>query len=251
MADKSMKAVIRAEVDPSGVIKGVAATNRELEKLNKKTSAIAVGASFSMAQQGFAILVQGFQMMDRRMSEMTAQASRFSSEAQRGIMRTKMLENQREVFMANTFGLDVAGAERAKRGGIERRALTDVSGGAGQIAFFESLKQDAMSFGNDMMASAAQGISDPGEFFKASSFKDRFKRMEGYMPFLNPDLLERNRLGKGQVGVDLIGMGQIGQNMTAGYSDNASRDVRVHNAIINQENLRLMREQNKILKGDS
>jgi len=27
MADKSMKAVIRAEVDPSGVIKGVAATN--------------------------------------------------------------------------------------------------------------------------------------------------------------------------------------------------------------------------------
>jgi hypothetical protein len=251
MADKSMKAVIRAEVDPSGVIKGVAATNRELEKLNKKTSAIAVGASFSMAQQGFAILVQGFQMMDRRMSEMTAQASRFSSEAQRGIMRTKMLENQREVFMANTFGLDVAGAERAKRGGIERRALTDVSGGAGQIAFFESLKQDAMSFANDLMASAAQGISDPGEFFKASSFKDRFKRMEGYMPFLNPDLLERQRLGQGQVGVDLTGMGQIGQNMTARYSDNNSRDVRVQNAIIDQENLRLMRQQNKLLKGDS
>jgi hypothetical protein len=39
--------------------------------------------------------------------------------------------------------------------------------------------------------------------------------------------------------------------MTAGYSDNPLRDVRVHNAIIDQEQLRLMRDQNKILKGDS
>jgi hypothetical protein len=250
MADKSMKAVIRAEVDPSGVIKGVAATNRELQKLNSKTSAIAIGASFNMAQTGFAMLMQGFQMMDRRMTEMAAQSSRFSSEAQRGIMQTKMLETQRERFMAENFGVDVAGAERAKRGGIERRALSDVSGGAGQIAFFESLKQDAMSFSNDLLGSAAQGISDPGEFFKASSFKDRFKRMQGYMPFLDPNILERGGRN-GQVGVDLTAMGQIGQNMTAGYSDNPLRDVRVNNAIIDQEQLRLMRDQNKILKGDS
>jgi hypothetical protein len=250
MADKSMKAVIRAEVDPSGVIKGVAATNRELQKLNSKTSAIAIGASFNMAQTGFAMLMQGFQMMDRRMTEMAAQSSRFSSEAQRGIMQTKLLETQRERFMAENFGIDVAGAERAKRGGIERRALSDVSGGAGQIAFFESLKQDAMSFANDLLGSAAQGISDPGEFFKASSFKDRFKRMQGYMPFLDTNILERGGRN-GQVGVDLTAMGQIGQNMTAGYSDNPLRDVRVHNAIIDQEQLRLMRDQNKILKGDS
>jgi hypothetical protein len=133
---------------------------------------------------------------------------------------------------------------------MERRALSDVSGGAGQIAFFESLKQDAMSFANDLLGSAAQGISDPGEFFKASSFKDRFKRMQGYMPFLDSNILERGGRN-GQVGVDLTAMGQIGQNMTAGYSDNPLRDVRVHNAIIDQEQLRLMRDQNKILKGDS
>lgn len=250
MADKSMKAVIRAEVDPSGVIKGVAATNRELEKLNKKTSAIAVGASFSMAQQGFAILVQGFQMMDRRMSELAAQSSRFSSEAQRGMMQTKMLEIQRDRYMAEKFGHDVAGAERVKRKGIERRALSDNASGAGQIAFFESLKQDAMSFSNDIMASAAQGITDPGEFLKPSSFADRFKRMQGYMPFLSEQYLVGKR-ANGGVGLNHEAFGQMGQNMTAGMSDNPLRDVQAHNAMIDAENLRLMRQQNKLLKGDS
>jgi hypothetical protein len=70
------------------------------------------------------------------------------------------------------------------------------------------------------------------------------------MPFLDSNILERGGRN-GQVGVDLTAMGQIGQNMTAGYSDNPLRDVRVHNAIIDQEQLRLMRDQNKILKGDS
>jgi hypothetical protein len=152
--------------------------------------------------------------------------------------------------MANTFGIDVAGAERSKREGIQRRAESDVSAGAGQISFFESLKQDAMSFGNDLLGSAAQGISDPGEFFKTSSFKDRFKRMQGYMPFLDPNILERGGRN-GQVGVDLTAMGQIGQNMTAGMSDNKDRDVQVKNAFIDAENLRLMREQNRLLKGGS
>jgi hypothetical protein len=250
MADKSMKAVIRAEVDPSGVIKGVAATNRELAKLNSKTSAIAVGASFNMAQMGFQMLMGAFRIMDRRMTDLAQMSTRFSPEAQRGVMQTKMLELRREQFMANTFGIDVAGAERSKREGIQRRAESDVSAGAGQISFFESLKQDAMSFGNDLLGSAAQGISDPGEFFKTSSFKDRFKRMQGYMPFLDPNILERGGRN-GQVGVDLTAMGQIGQNMTAGMSDNKDRDVQVKNAFIDAENLRLMREQNRLLKGGS
>ena len=251
MADKSMKAVIRAEVDPSGVIKGVAATNRELDKLNKKTSSIAVGASFTMAQQGFALLMQGFQMIDRRMSEMSAQSTRFSSEAQRGIMQTKMLEIQRERFMAENFGVDVAGAERVKRGGIERRAVQDVASGTGGISFMQSLKEDVLSFKNLLIATGMENLMEPSKMIMDKDINARrFKQLQGFMPFLDPNMLERGGRN-GQVGVDWTAMGQIGQNMTARYSDNASRDVRVQNAIYDAEQMRLMREQNKILKGDS
>lgn len=245
MADKSMKAVIRAEVDPSGVIKGVAATNRELAKLNSKTSAIAVGASFNMAQMGFQMLMGAFRIMDRRMTDLAAMSTRFSPEAQRGVMQTKMLELRREQFMANTFGIDVAGAERSKREGIQRRAQADVSGGAGQISFFESLKQDAMSFGNELLGSAAQGISDPEEFLKPSSISKRFEGLKQYMPFLDSQMLDQS--GR----VDVGKLGTIGQEMTSGMSDNKARDVQIKNEIIDAENLRLMREQNRLLKGGS
>lgn len=244
MADKSMKAVIRAEVDPSGVIKGVAATNRELAKLNSKTSAIAVGASFNMAQMGFQMLMGAFRIMDRRMTDLAAMSTRFSPEAQRGIMQTKMLELRREQFMAKTFGIDVAGAERSKREGIQRRAESDVSGGAGSIAFFESLKQDAMSFVNDLLQSAAQGVSDP-DFYTASSFGKRFERFKQYVPFLSSDILDQG--GR----VDIGKLGTMGQEMTARMSDNKNRDVRTKNAMIDAEELRLMREQNRLLKGGS
>ena len=239
MADKSMKAVIRAEVDPSGVIKGVAATNRELAKLNSKTSAIAIGATFNMAQMGFQMLMGAFRIMDRRMTDLAQMSTRFSPEAQRGIMQTKMMELRREQTMANTFGIDVAGAERSKRQGMERRTRADVSGGAGQISFFESLKQDAISFGNELLGAAAQGISDPEEFLKPSSFGKRFEGLKQYMPFLGD---EGGRIDVGKLGT-------MGQEMTAGMSDNPDRDAQVRNQIEKDENLRLMREQNRLLKG--
>ena len=47
MADKSMKAVIVAEVDPRGVAKGVAATNKELQKLNKTAASASTSAAIS------------------------------------------------------------------------------------------------------------------------------------------------------------------------------------------------------------
>ena len=160
-------------------------------------------------------------------------------------MQTKMLELRREQFMANTFGIDVAGAERSKREGIQRRAQSDVSAGAGQMSFFESLKQDAMSFGNELLGSAAQGISDPEEFLKPSSFGKRFEGLKQYMPFLDSGMLDQS--GR----VDIGKLGTMGQEMTAGMSDNKNRDVQVKNAIIDAENLRLMREQNRLLKGGS
>ena len=245
MADKSMKAVIRAEVDPSGVIKGVAATNRELAKLNSKTSAIAVGASFNMAQMGFQMLMSVFRMMDRRVSEMAQMSTRFSPEAQTGVMRTKMLELQRERFMAENFGIDVAGSERVKRVGIQRRAEDDVAAGTGGIAFTESLKQDASSLMNAGSANFMQNLMDPSKIIDKEANARRFKQLQRMMPFLSSDILDQG--GR----VDIGKLGTMGQEMTAGMSDNKNRDIQVRNAIIDAENLRLNRERNRLLKGGS
>lgn len=51
MADRSMKAVIRAEVDPSGVVRGVQTASRELEKLNRTAARTAMASGITAAMQ--------------------------------------------------------------------------------------------------------------------------------------------------------------------------------------------------------
>jgi len=213
MADKSMKAVIRAEVDPKGVIKGVAATNRELAKLNSKTSAIAVGASFNMAQMGFQMLMGAFRIMDRRMTEMAQMSTRFSPEAQRGVMETQIAKINQEIEMAKAYGLDVAGVERAKRQGITQRTQSDVSAaGGGQLAFTESLKQSAETMFNEGMNQFTMTFTDPGKKFSMENLSN-----------LN----------------NQFGFGTSGQEKTAGMSDAPRRDEEV------------LRQIHRTLKGGS
>ena len=215
MADKSMKAVIRAEVDPSGVIKGVAATNRELAKLNSKTSAIAVGASFNMAQQGFQMLMGAFRIMDRRMTEMAQMSTRFSPEAQRGAMETQIAKINQEIEMAKAYGLDVAGAERAKRQGITERTQADVAAaGGGQIAATESIKQSAETLSNKMIDGVIMTFTDPAKKFSTAGISDALSNFG-------------------------LGLGTSGQEATAGMSDNPRRDEEV------------LRQIHKTLKGGS
>jgi hypothetical protein len=215
MADKSMKAVIRAEVDPSGVIKGVAATNRELAKLNSKTSAIAVGASFNMAQQGFQMLMGAFRIMDRRMTEMAQMSTRFSPEAQRGVMETQIAKINQEIEMAKAFGLDVAGVERAKRQGITERTQADVAAaGGGQMAFTESMKQSGETLFNKMIDGVIMTFTDPAKKFS--------------MQNISNDL---SNFG--------LGLGTSGQEATKGMSDNPRRDEEV------------LRQIHRTLKGGS
>ena len=213
MADKSMKAVIRAEVDPSGVIKGVAATNRELAKLNSKTSAIAVGASFNMAQMGFQMLMGAFRILDRRMTEMAQMSTRFSPEAQRGVMETQIAKINQEIEMAKAYGLDVAGVERAKRQGITQRTQSDVSAaGGGQLAFTESLKQSAETMFNEGMNQFTMTFTDPGKKFSMENLSN-----------LN----------------NQFGFGTSGQEKNAGMSDAPRRDEEV------------LRQIHRTLKGGS
>jgi len=215
MADKSMKAVIRAEVDPSGVIKGVAATNRELAKLNSKTSAIAVGASFNMAQQGFQMLMGAFRIMDRRMTEMAQMSTRFSPEAQRGVMETQIAKINQEIEMAKAYGLDVAGVERAKRQGITEQTQSAVSAsGSGQMAFSESMKQSGKTLLDKSIDQIIMTFADPAKKFSKGNFTDVL----------------------GNFG---LGLGTSGQEATKGMSDNPRRDEEV------------LRQIHRTLKGGS
>lgn len=215
MADKSMKAVIRAEVDPSGVIKGVAATNRELAKLNSKTSAIAVGASFNMAQQGFQMLMGAFRIMDRRMTEMAQMSTRFSPEAQRGVMETQIAKINQEIQMAKAFGPDVAGAERAKRQGITEQTQSAVgAAGGGQIAFSESMKQSGQTLFDKMIDGVIMTFTDPAKKFSTPGISEALSNFG-------------------------LGLGTSGQEATKGMSDNPRRDEEV------------LRQIHRTLKGGS
>ena len=85
MADKSMKAVIRAEVDPRGVVSGVAATNKALQTLNKTaasaSTSAAISAGINMAQMGMSALQQVFAAVERRFGELNNIANKYSAAA--------------------------------------------------------------------------------------------------------------------------------------------------------------------------
>ena len=85
MADKSMKSVIYAEMDTSGITRGVAKTTAELGKLNKtaRSGAAAAGitATLQMTQMAFQGISQVFSGVERRMAELNGAALKYSGAA--------------------------------------------------------------------------------------------------------------------------------------------------------------------------
>jgi len=85
VADKSMKSVIYAEMDTSGITRGVAKTTAELGKLNKtaRSGAAAAGitATLQMTQMAFQGISQVFNGVERRMAELNGAALKYSGAA--------------------------------------------------------------------------------------------------------------------------------------------------------------------------
>jgi hypothetical protein len=151
--------------------------------------------------------------MDRRMTEMAQMSTRFSPEAQRGVMETQIAKINQEIEMAKAYGLDVAGVERAKRQGITQRTQSDVSAaGGGQLAFTESLKQSAETMFNEGMNQFTMTFTDPGKKFSMENLSN-----------LN----------------NQFGFGTSGQEKNAGMSDAPRRDEEV------------LRQIHRTLKGGS
>jgi len=80
-----MKSVIYAEMDTSGITRGVAKTTAELGKLNKtaRSGAAAAGitATLQMTQMAFQGISQVFQGVERRMAELNGAALKYSGAA--------------------------------------------------------------------------------------------------------------------------------------------------------------------------
>lgn len=85
MADKSLKASIQVDMDAKGVAKGVAATNRELDKLNRTARRTSMAASISAGIDVLQVGVQGMQslvqLVQKRMDALHQTAVTFNANA--------------------------------------------------------------------------------------------------------------------------------------------------------------------------
>ena len=163
MADKSLKAVIWAEFDPRGVVKGVAAANTELQKLNRTSGAVAastrLAAGLQAVQMAFNVVTQVVQQVDRRMQELSEMAGRFSPEALSAKAGTKVAEIERDIKIGKTLGLDVAAAERIKQQSMIGEAGR-AQGMVGGLSAWQSIKTDAETTWNKILEIPAKMIAN-------------------------------------------------------------------------------------------
>lgn len=114
MADRSMKAVIRAELDPRGIVRGVAATQKELQKLNASTASVAsssaLDAAMNAGRMALNMLERGAGMVNNRVDELTKIATTFNVDAANAQTRKLMREYQDKQRIAQALGPDVAKA---------------------------------------------------------------------------------------------------------------------------------------------
>jgi hypothetical protein len=154
MADKSMKAVIWAEFDPRGVVKGVAAANTELAKLNKTSSAAAssarLTATMGAINMAWGVVSSAVQQIDERMKNIAEQAGKYSPEALSAKATTKSVEIQRDMAMGKALGVDVAAAERIKQQSMldEAKRASEMVGG---LSAWQSIKTDALDAWNKVL----------------------------------------------------------------------------------------------------
>lgn len=176
MADKTMKAVIWAEVDPRGVQTGVAAANKSLESLNKTASrtatATSLSAAVSIAQAGYSMLQTVLSAVDRRVSELHDMASKYSGIAAGAAAQTKADQIVASVRIANAIAPGSVEMSQARSdvalgaaGRIERNAA-GISAGMGS---YERAKQNLTTGATILAEGAAMGVN-AGEALLSGDF---------------------------------------------------------------------------------
>lgn len=143
-----MKAVIYAEFDPRGVVKGVAAANTELQKLNKTAgrtaSAASVTAAITVAQMGLDALRTIVGAIDRRFTQLNEITQRYSAAAGGAAAQgrvTEIMANMRIAKALEQGSIEATQAKEAAKLGeasrLERNSQQMVQG-MGAMARFQA-----------------------------------------------------------------------------------------------------------------
>ena len=168
-----MKSVIYAEMDTSGITRGVAKTTAELGKLNKtaRSGAAAAGitATLQMTQMAFQGISQVFQGVERRMAELNGAALKYSGAAMgaNAIANADKMKADIRIGAAVTPGSiqtsqaagDIASGAAAR---IERNA-GGINAGMGATARFGS---NITASTNMLLESAATGLAAVEQFLR-------------------------------------------------------------------------------------
>jgi len=137
---KEMKAVIRAEVDPRGVVSGVNEVNRQLGKINKAASASALATSFTAVGQAFNMARQVLDAIDRRQMAIQDMARKFSPDARGAEMMTEQAKIQQSLALGKQFGPELAQIEQMKQANIAAETARLQQMGTGSMAGAEDFK---------------------------------------------------------------------------------------------------------------
>jgi hypothetical protein len=126
MADKSMKSTIQVAMDTSGVVKGVAATNKELDKLNRTArrtaTATSMTAALGVAQTAFGALQGLISAINNRVDELNQLAFKFSPEAAAAKGQLTAAQMQADVAVGQALGAGAAASAREQQFRVEERA---------------------------------------------------------------------------------------------------------------------------------
>jgi len=164
VADKSMKAVIRAEVDPSGVVRGVAAANRELQKLNatsaKAALASGISATIDAGQVAFGAIRSAVTALDKRADDLTKITTTFNVDAANAATQSEIEKYARNKRIADALAPGVIQGIKNQDIIANREAASIVANGAaiGQgIANVQGISAGAQAAGNQALDVGLQG----------------------------------------------------------------------------------------------
>lgn len=166
MADKSLKASIQVDMDAKGVARGVAATNRELDKLNRtaRATSIATGisAGISVVQTAFGAISGILSQIYERANQLDQLGRTFGREGQTEnlkLMNAKMMADV-EIGKAMSLG-SAAVAQQQQKSLMEEVARVrsgDIPAGVTSLEVFGNTLLGSLKKGKDQFIS---NFADP------------------------------------------------------------------------------------------
>jgi hypothetical protein len=212
MAKNSLKSTLQLDLDPSGVVKGVAATNRELQKLNRSAGRTAVATSITAGLDVLQMGIRGIQMaaqaIENRMQGFAVLANKYSPEAMGAAMTAQMarFEADRRIGAALAPGAiqrsqaeeDIAAGEAAR---VERNAAAINESMGASKRFYENFMSSLSMLaevGGGLIGAAEAAVG--GDFAGAGTLYSGARSMAGELFESSNFAYRREEPGRGMGG---------------------------------------------------